>query len=703
MTTAIHNQCLPREIFIMRRIIGAFLLSLALCLGALPFAARADLIVLKDGHEYNGTLVKATDTEVVFRQDAGDKSYARAEVVHVRLQKERPWDRHTNLQEIPDAGLGKLLDEPLDPRQTPGAAYLVLQHKTMIELRSAQTWAMTRRLTARILKEHGEAVSVQEWVTRRDVESLEVHHAMCIRPDGSVLHLQESAIQEEAVNADLPQYDTLMRHRFALPDGKPGNVLDSQMTVVRAKPVPGLYFYEEFTFGGQEPERNVTVAVLVPTGCELRWQVLNDAAGAVLHAEEKTAGGTWYRWSRAVAPQLLPEPMAPPVQDSVPRLVLTTAPGTWGDIAKVLAADITRQEQALQELPAAPAGSVDEVWDYVSRNTQDVGLSLEATGYQPGDPRELLRLRRGPALDRTFLLYAWLKKAGVAQAKWCWIRPRAYGVLAANAPALQAFSEPAVLLDAPGKPRFLIPGDDMDNAAELMVASGGATCLVAGEGLREVPVANPATRGLDQVIALTLNAKGDAVVKQTISYRGGEAKSLRAWRRMTDDEIRNAVQGTVRNVDAGARDIRHRILGDVKRNDVPLALELQYVIPGFADARPSLFSARLPWLKYEASMVGRDQRRLPLFWDSPRQDTLTITVTPPPGMVFYAGADPNIAGTDDFKYQTTLSHADGQSQFSSFYQRRVIQAQSSQYADLKASLQARAATGRQFWVWRTAK
>ena len=131
-----------------------------------------------------------------------------------------------------------------------------------------------------------------------------------------------------------------------------------------------------------------------------------------------------------------------------------------------------------------------------------------------------------------------------------------------------------------------------------------------------------------------------------------------------------------------------------------MTLVLTYRVPAFADCSRSLCSLRAPWLDFTAETVGRDQRRFPLFWQMPRRDSVTIDLffpktfdvaaTPQPVSSTGAGAALNVQSENvtDWHARLTLD-----------YQRVDVDAEQTAYSALKACLETRAATGRQYWVW----
>ena len=655
--------------------------------------------MLRDGHEYEGTLVKATDAEIVFRHGDETKAYPRPQVVHVRLQKQREWDGVEQAADIDDPVLQKCLQRDVSPEQYPGAGTVTLYRATTVRLRTPQLWERESRAVIRVLNEHGEGASIRQVQYRPDVDQVHVLHGVSVRTDGTVAHLRDTAVQDEAVFADHPRYDKVRRRRFALPEGKAGIVLDAATRVVRERPLSLFRFADEFAFGDMDPVLDMRVAIFVPKGCELRWSVVNDDAGVVRHEEEPADGGTWHRWQRENSPHTMPEPMMPPWGDVVPRLAVSAWPGSWEEQAKLYEQALAKADRLYPDLPEPPADSAVGLWEHVSRDVQAQGASLFATGLTPGDPSETWRLRAGAPLDRTYLLYRWLRKIGVSGARWVWVRPRGQGQLVREVPTLTALPVPAVML--PGDPpSFLVPGDDLDAPGEPATRLGGAPCLVAGAGLREVPVPAAAGLGTHRKITLVLDREGNASVREKTTYIGSAARGLRGWRRLTEKEIRNNVEQQVRSVDARATAPKHRVVGDVTRNLPELSLELTYEIPEFADSRPTLCSLRPPWLEYEARSVGRDKHRFPLFWSTPRSDSVDVEVRFPDQLAVYSVPEPCTVDGGPSRLQTDSREGDASVGYTVRYERTAVQAPSADYAKLKACLEARAGIGRQYWVWK---
>ncbi len=664
-------------------------------------AARADLIVLRDGREYEGVLLRTDGDQVVFRQDGREVRYPRTEVVHIRLQKRRQWDEFDRAEQIPDPVLKKSLKARVDPRRYPGAGAATLYDRTRVRLRTPQLWSTLRRTIVQVLNEHGERASVRNVLYRNDVDSARIVHAITVRPDGHVLHLRDTAIQDGSVYAGLKRYDTVKRRRFALPEGKAGVVLDTATETERQQALPFMRFAAEFVFGGPDPVLERIVEVFVPAGCPFTWRVVNDPDKVVTYTQRTVKGGVLHRWERLRSPQTLPEPMMPPWADVTPRLVVAAESRSWEAIAAEYAGLLDRLERELGDVPAPPSTDPIELWRRVSREVKGLGVPIFASGRVPRSPAETWKMRSGAPVDRAYLLYRWLQAAGVANVRWVWLRPRSRGRLVSETPALNFLEVPGIQFETrAGKTLLLTPGDDLDAPEEPTVRLGGAACLVAGGGLEKLPVASPDALGTDRVVHVQLDRKGNARVRERILYRGAAARVLRAWRRLTPDEIRNQIQRRVRDVDNRAADLTWKIDGDVTRNEPRISLEMSYSIPEFADSRSALCALRPPWLEYEARAVGRDTRRFPLFFGQGRQDRVTVEVRGPAGFAAYAGPSAVSRTAGPVKLVAEVKTRGTAMRTAVTVRRDTLEAPASAYPELKQTLETRAALGRGYWIWR---
>lgn len=696
--------------YIRKSSILAFFLGVcALCVAEV----HSDMIVLRNGREYQGRLVESDGETVRFRVEGETRRYSKDEVVHIRLQKQRRWAAVKSATEIDDAKLQSALGTQVDAVRQTGAGTLTLHRNTTVRLDSAKTWTTRRREIVRILNEHGEDASIRSFAFHRETEEARILHGISVRPDGKVVHLRDTAIQVEFPHQRFPRYDSMVTWRFALPEGKPGTTLDFEYQVDRTSSQHDLPFSGEYRMGGVDPMRDVSVRIVTSPDLPLRWEVLNDAAGTVAHKREQKEGQVIHTWTREESPRLILEPRMPPLADLVPRLVVSAESASW---AKLADQGQARVVEALgpQEIPALPedvAPAVESVWGFLSRAVSENSVPVSATGFSPGALNRTLELRQGASVDRTALLFAWLRAHQNQPVRWCWIRPREEGELGREVPRLDGFRTPAVVLGEGENRRVIVLGDDQAAFGEPRARLGGAVCLVPGVGLLELSLPDANWRGQDRRVRVQLDAEGTAAVEDQLVCRGPAARRFRKWRGMTREQIRNDVQKHIRDRFPTAADITWETDDDWTLNSTEFTITFRYRVPAVAHVHREVVSLKVPWFDYQSGVVGRDSRRHPLFWQAPMRDTVQVEVTSvPEGMSWRhipetadceVSADPRQpVGEGGVTLSTERTLEPSRAAYRVQYQRTAVEFHPEQYLELKNCLQRRARIGQKYWLAR---
>mgnify|MGYP006275085743 CR=1 FL=1 len=664
--------------------------------------AKADMIVLDDGSEYRGELLRGDSTSVEFRVDGNVETYPRESVVHIRLQKKRDWAEAKTVEDIDDPLLHAALGVPFAELRQTGAGALVLHDSRTVELKGPQTWTKSRRQIIRVLNEHGKRESIRSLRFHKHGETARILHGLSVRPSGEVVHLRDTAVQTEHPYHHVPRYDTLTELRFALPEGKPGTLLDISTRTDRKQAVFGRMYADSFRMGGVDPMRDIQVTITAPKGLALHWQVLNDPDESVSHETTRTGATVRHRWTRESSPRLTPEPRMPPLADVIPRVVVSAGWQDWQQLALHIEQKmaVLRRQKDLPSSPDRIEATPQKLWEWISANIAEDAVPVAATGYRPGDAAKTMTLRQGAPLDRTFLLFAWLRAAG-KPAKWCWLRPRSAGALATDVPSLGQFTVPAVAVGERDERRFLVLGDELAAFGEPAARLGGAACILAGEGLTTLPVPEPLWRGTDRIVKVTLDEDGNAAVLDTVVARGPAARTYRQWRRKTPKEILHEVTGRVRSEVPTATDIGWSSEADFELNATAVSITRRYNVAALAHVNDAVASLRPPWLDYRATVVGRPSRQFDLFWNAPHRQTVHIEVAAPETMRWEFVPESVERLVDEYARLKTTSHAEGpRADYTVVYERSGQRIPADSYPALQECLRTRAKAGEKYWIGR---
>lgn len=704
--------------------------AIAFLFAVLGFAqgVDADLIVLADGREYAGMLVQAAEDVIRFRTAGEIREFDRDEVMAVHLQRERAWDAFSTVAEADDPALNRALgvDTAAWRRQGAGAAWL--HQETRVDLRTSQTWERRDREIVEVLNEHGEAATIRNLRFLEDVETADVLHGVSITADGRIVHMRDTAMKTESVHSEDARYDHLKQHRFALPEGKPGTVLDVATATTRVQPREWEHFYDEFSFGRFDPVAERVVEIVAPADVPLQWRVVNDPGGVVEFSREVLpGGGQRLRWERRDAPLLLPEPNMPPLADIVPRLVISAWPDEWDweELGRKQSEQFERQAEGitagdcgLQRGHGGGRQGIDggdndivSLWHRLADAVSVMPVGSEVTGWMPTDPGRTWALRRASQLDRTFLLFCELRKMGV-DVRWAWYRSRSRGALVEEVVGLQAFDSPVLVVPAfsaipPVYGHFMVLGDELDSVPDPLVWLGGLAVLTGDAGVTVLPIPESGENSETHRIAVRVvdAAGGDAEVTEEIDHHGVAAREIRMWRRLPQADRENRVRAMVRARFARAAGIEWEFTADIENDrERRQGLKIRYRVPGLVDVRRRLAVTQWPWLEFAAGGVGRETRRFAMEWAAPVErrvvvswdvpGTWTLLSVPEVFEEEVAGIARVVAVADQLETGSGMRYVVE-------LVRRGLSVPPGRYAEFRGLVERRSRLGELYWLWST--
>lgn len=614
-----------------------------------------DLLVLSDGREIKGALEAIGPSSLRFRSEKGETLEAPlSDAVRLDLGESRGEAKKT-LESLDDPLLAGLVKAAPGEKEYPGAGSLTLLHEVRVELGEDGSSVEETRWIEKVLKERGKGAGNYAGSYRRDEERHTVLHGRSIAPDGTVHVLDDSSIQESASYASFPAYDVVQRLKLALPEVNPGTVTDLAVRHEVKRHELFRPFYHEFSFQGGEPILEKRITVIVPEKTPLVWKVLNGEG--IVETEEKRVGGKRILVFRARdVPARKQENYTPPSRDYLPWLVLGVH-RPWADIARAWEAEAKKVVEASWSVPDELAALMKgdgadrarKLYGWVARNVTLAGVGLGAVGWRPRAPGAILADRYGNYLDKPFLFWALLRRAGIP-AEFHLCCDQNMGRLVEEIGSLGQCND--ALIRMPGG-RFVNPERDYAPMDTLYEDFQGcrSLCVFGGEaGLVPVPL-----RGVDeeqerksQVVELA--ADGSVRVTRHVRPLGTQQYEARRLKRLKEEELRKRLQNAVHGIHPQARLVSYRY-EDLDRLEKELDLELVYAVEDYClRAGKGTLALRLPGLSYSAESVGKEERLHPLYWWSLYGETRRIELKIPAGWFVRHLPEPLVYEDEDFRF-----------------------------------------------------
>ncbi|MGH9521636.1 MAG: DUF3857 domain-containing protein, partial [Terriglobales bacterium] len=363
-------------------------------------------------------------------------------------------------------------------------------------------------------------------------QSFQLLHARVFKADGSVLSATDLGDSGPGDSVASMYYDTRTR-TFRYPALRPGDVVELDYRLNPRNNPYGDYFGELETFGSSLPRRLQRYVVIAPAS-----RPLHITAERLDPAHEtRTATEHTYAWDvRDLAP-LPSEPRGPSTTEVAPYVSVSTL-DSWAEVgrwyARLVAPQLTLDSALRNVLAGLIAGkTTDEekiraIHHFVLRNTHYIALEFGVFNYKPYPVSEVYARRFGDCKDKSSLMIALLRAAGI-DADLALVRTRRLGDVAPDATSVSVFNHAVVYI--PKYDLWLDGTAEYAGAHELPIEDQGAQALtVAMDGsaqLRRIPETLPLENYTHRQVRAELQADGQIEFTGSAYTRGEDAPGLR--------------------------------------------------------------------------------------------------------------------------------------------------------------------------------
>jgi transglutaminase-like putative cysteine protease/tetratricopeptide (TPR) repeat protein len=365
-------------------------------------------------------------------------------------------------------------------------------------------------------------------------ENRPVIKARVVTPDGRENWLDPQTITEEASKAD-EAYSTRRRVRAPLPAVTAGAVIEVLYQQSQHKP-----FFAAGTRGREylyAPTYTQTMRLTFDVDIRVPFQY--QARGTTLKPQVVTSAGRklitfelqdelpFAKWPSATPPDVAPVPV-----------VEYGFASSWRDVADAYSQEVDRQlagfdavsiAQATVATAPDPREKAAKLLAFVHANVRYVALELGERSILPAPPAQVLKQRFGDCKDKSALLVALLRAAGI---------PASVALLetgpgldtSAALPGFGTFDHAIVHVD--GEHGFWIdPSIKYTEVGVLPVDDQNRDALIANRattGLLRTPAAQPESNVYEETFEFSYPELGPATVTETTVATGAHAANLRS-------------------------------------------------------------------------------------------------------------------------------------------------------------------------------
>jgi hypothetical protein len=319
-------------------------------------------------------------------------------------------------------------------------------------------------------------------------ERVEVLLAKTYKGDGSAVDVEEKAVNDvtppELAEADM--YANVLHRVLSFPAVDPGSVLVVQYKKEKEKAgnVEGVVLFQH-----DEPMIRKELRIVIPQDKILKSKIIGLTADL---KEESAAEQKIYSLTAADSAQIKPEEWMPPLGEIASRVVFSTY-ADWTDAcrdfresfysAALPTEEVKKMADSVIKDSTGEAEKIRQIFQFVVREIRSVRFAFGEGGFEVNSAGTVLKNRYGDWKDKSGLLVAMLKAAGV-EAFPVLVHSRAIPP-EEEIPTLRQFD--AVLVVVPprgsGDPLFLNPFADDSLYGYFEDGRGGRGLVVKPDGV----------------------------------------------------------------------------------------------------------------------------------------------------------------------------------------------------------------------------
>jgi tetratricopeptide (TPR) repeat protein len=435
-------------------------------------------------------------------------------------------------------------------------------------------------------------------------QQLNVRYVRVRKADGSVLNAAPVAATDAPAVTD-PAYAALKEKRITVPPLVPGDTLEYGIATRLVTPYAPGEFWFAYDFQSKAIVRDEQLEISVPASREVILKSSPSTPFETVQADARTV----YRWKHANLAVAADDssPTQPGVGKTKPPVVQLTTFADWDAVARWYA----KIEQAASE-PSPEIGAktneliqgksdvpakAQSLYDFVSTNIHTVDTGLVQAGWQPHSAAEVFISKSGDAGDKSVLLAAMLRAAGIESATA--LVPFT-GALDRSVPspaqldhALTAIPLAAgsLWMDSSTEVApFRLLASPLRNKAALLVASNGSGKIV------DTPADPPFISSQHVDIDGGVNDLGKLTARAHYTMRGDTELVLRIAFHHTPQSQWNQLAQTILTLDGLRGEVTSVKAGDPIATRDPFELDIDFKQPNFLDWASKRQSGPLPLL-----------------------------------------------------------------------------------------------------------
>jgi len=328
---------------------------------------------------------------------------------------------NSNIKSIAAGDVAKFIKESPQAAQHPNSGASLLYSYTYVEIFPTGDSVLRDVKRYKIFNERGQHHAVKSISYREGYQEVKIFFANTIKPNGQVVPLDKKDIHDSSRFSSYDFYTDIREKRFTMPAVEDGCIIEYAYQIKNLQPMISLDYHGKFFFQYFEPIEEDIMEIVLPANVELKIKKFKNAAAPVVTHEGNRKK---YTISSFKQKEIIPEPRMPALWDNetFPQLHFWTL-DDWNKVSRWYMPLVKEQMQPDKEITdftrqliqnaKTEEEKIREIFNFVAQKVRYVAVLLGPYSHKPHAARDIFQKLYGDCKDKTVLLLAMLKVAGI--------------------------------------------------------------------------------------------------------------------------------------------------------------------------------------------------------------------------------------------------------------------------------------------------
>ncbi|MBN2545398.1 MAG: DUF3857 domain-containing protein [Spirochaetes bacterium] len=620
------------------------------------------IIILKDGSEYKGNLLKIEDGKIYFKINNDERIFNKDYVDRIQFQQRRIYQDIKSITEISDQEIQYLWENSKKREKDPNEPIVMLLDKLVVEYLSDRKVKINIKKAFKILNEAGKEYSTQFFYYLKNHSDYKLLYGITVLPDGSVSSIEETAVNDEPINNQIPDYNLLHRVKFGLKDVDVESVFVWEAEITRDFDNVKLPFLVEKELIEKVNIEKQIIKILAPKNLKINYTIYD---GLIPYKKVKLKK---YREKNKIIYQVEQNNIPAFIEDenNIPSAsiifpkIYACLKSSWLNIGKEIYKNFfyNKDNAKFNELLKSIIGNetdkykqIQLIYDYINRKINLINIPPDEFYYLPLIDDKIINLSTLNILDKTYLFIRLLNILNI-ESKFYYYRENYKNKITDKIQSLKLLDNVACEVNINDKKLIVSFENQNFNIGQHYYSVSNAHALIIDN--RSKKLINIEKIAFDynfteRKYKCLLREDNTLELKRTTVISGTDQAFWRNKRFLSKGELDKYMETRISNLGSNVELKNYSFPNKLENFDELVIIEEEIEIKDFAFASGDLYKIfKIPEFTFSAGSVSKKQRSLPYDLDRTEKSRYVFEITLPENYrVLYLPDNLNMK-TDDY-------------------------------------------------------